>query len=234
MGNRSKGKARQRCFGFIRQNKPGKKFGRPRKKDAGVSHGARPGLRRLCPMHITVKLRDDLPPMRTPEVWELVNRVIGEMHRAQKLRVIEFTVQGDHLHLICEAAAKGVVSSGMISLNTRLAKGLNRLWDRKGPVKADRYHRVDLTTPTQVRNALRYVLGNSFKHQDGLQSFVGRGGKLKADPYSSGAWFTGFSERDLDRTVFCDVERSTAQARSWLLNIGWRKLGLLSVVDRPA
>jgi hypothetical protein len=35
---------------------------------------------------------------------------------------------------------------------------------RKGKVFADRYHMRILKTPTEVKNALRYVLDNRWKH----------------------------------------------------------------------
>lgn len=42
--------------------------------------------------------------------------------------------------------------------------GLNALMDRRGPVFSDRYHAHPLRTPTEVRNALTYVLGNFSSH----------------------------------------------------------------------
>jgi len=46
----------------------------------------------------------------------------------------------------------------------RVAKGLNKLWARRGKVFADHYHDRILRTPREVRNALCYVLHNAKKH----------------------------------------------------------------------
>ena len=80
------------------------------------------------------------------------------------MRMIEFSVQGNHIHLIVEAKNQSALSRGMQGLAIRLAKGINRLSNRKGQIFTDRYHARILRTPTEVRNAVRYVLHNQKKH----------------------------------------------------------------------
>jgi hypothetical protein len=70
-----------------------------------------------------------------------------------------------------------------------MAKGLNKLMGTQGAVFADRYHARPLRTPTEVRRALVYVLGNARKH---LQAVGGRPSGDWLDPYSSAAWFSGW------------------------------------------
>jgi hypothetical protein len=65
--------------------------------------------------------------------------------------------------MICEAADEQAVSSAMQGLGVRIARRLNAHWKRKGTVFADRYHREDLKTPSQVRHAIRHVLQNVFR-----------------------------------------------------------------------
>ena len=82
---------------------------------------------------------------------------------------------------------------------------------------------------------MRYVFANIYKHNYGLVAMHGKGGRLQPDPYSSGVWFLGFSETDLDRTALAGVERCTAPAESWLLRVGWlRSGGRFSILERPA
>jgi len=52
----------------------------------------------------------------------------------------------------------------MKGLGVRLARGLNKLMGRRGQVLADRYHAHILRTPTEVRNAVHYVLHNYRRH----------------------------------------------------------------------
>ena len=53
------------------------------------------------------------------------------------------------------------------------------------------------------------------------------------DTYTSAPWFDGFREHFTVRYLDTIV-RPTADARSWLLTIGWRVHGLLSVHELPA
>jgi hypothetical protein len=129
-------------------------------------------------------------------------------------------LQKNHLHLIAEAKDREALSKGLQAFFVRCARGLNRLWGRKGSVFADRYHDVVLRAPRQVRNALLYVLQNAWKHGDGYQG---------PDPFSSARWFEGWRER-LPRVR---IPSGAAEPRTWLLRIGWRRSGLLSLDSIP-
>ena len=52
----------------------------------------------------------------------------------------------------------------MKSLGSRVARLVNRVFRRQGPVLDGRYHLRPLRTPKEVRRALAYVLLNSRKH----------------------------------------------------------------------
>ena len=136
-------------------------------------------------------------------------------------RVVHFSVQRDHLHLIVEAADVRALVRAMRALAIRLAMRLNRWWRRRGRVFADRYHARVLKTPREVRNALAYVLLNGRRH--GV-SGVG------IDPCSSGAWFDGWADpsaRALETTAI------VAAARTWLLRVGWRRHGPIGLGELP-
>jgi len=213
-----------------------KKRGRKKSPNSGVSHGTRPVVKASCPMHVTKKLAADLPGLRCPEAWAVITGAIRQANSRGLVRVIEFTVQGDHLHMLCEGGDARAVGRGLGGLFTSVARQLNRLWGCCGKVFSERYHRQDLTTPTQVRNVIRYVLGNIYKHAGGVLRMMGKSGRLCPDPYSSGAWFRGYKEPEggLDRAVLGGIERCTVDGLSWLLREGWKRLGLLSVLEGPA
>ena len=62
-------------------------------------------------------------------------RGILEDPRIEGFRVVHFSIQHDHLHLIVEAEDKPTLSSGVRSLVIRFAKRLNqRILDRKSVV----------------------------------------------------------------------------------------------------
>jgi REP element-mobilizing transposase RayT len=93
------------------------------------------------------------------------------------MRIIEFSIQDTHIHLIVEAADKQALSKGMQGLAIRLARAVNRASQRRGAVFADRYFARPLKTPAEVRNAVSYVHRNVQKHHHAHPWYV--------DPYSS-------------------------------------------------
>ena len=75
-------------------------------------------------------------------------------------------MQDDHLHLIVEADDSDARPRGMKSFSVRANRLFNAALGRgRGQVWAERYHRRDLTSAGQVRNALGYCLANYKKHQ---------------------------------------------------------------------
>ncbi len=87
-------------------------------------------------------------------------------------RICQFSVQADHLHLICEADDASALARGIKRFKQRVARGINRMLRRKGSVFFDRYHLELLRTPRQVRACLAYVLNNGRKHGEELFNAV--------------------------------------------------------------
>jgi REP element-mobilizing transposase RayT len=190
-------------------------------------------------------------------------------------RLIEYSVQSNHFHMLVEVDDQLALTRGAKGLLVRLARALNKLWGRKGSVFPERYHVRALQTPTEVRRALVYVLHNARRHgawQPGI------------DPHSSGPWFDGYvTQAGPTVRAVCSVTRpvdvharvvlaaaaragpvgatdelsssfgassgassgaprvnrvrvwprSTQRPRSWLLAVGWRRLGLLDPEEAP-
>jgi REP element-mobilizing transposase RayT len=67
------------------------------------------------------------------------------------MRLIEFSVMGNHLHLIVESDD----SRAMQGRNIRIAKALNRMMGPKGRVFADRFHSSLLTKSDAARECDR-------------------------------------------------------------------------------
>jgi hypothetical protein len=105
----------------------------------------------------------------------------------ERFRIIQYSVQHDHMHLLVEAIDQQALSSGMSSVAIRIARRVNVLVGRRGRFWADRWYGHALTSPRQVLAALVYVLANFRKH---LRTRLGPG----IDPFSSGAWFDGWQE----------------------------------------
>ena len=77
-----------------------------RSKRGSVRHQARPGHRAGELVHVT--LRSGFRPLRSAFVFPTVRGAIRDLNRRWKgrFRVVHFSVQSDHLHLIAEAAGR--------------------------------------------------------------------------------------------------------------------------------
>lgn len=195
--------------------------GRPKaKKRAAIAHRARERLRRWEPVHVTLRMVAEVPSMRETEIADLVECCLYRQRRrgSAKFQVVHYSIQHDHVHLIAEAIDAAALAHGIATLKTLIAKSMNRVAKRSGRVFPERYHRRDLKTPTEVRNALRYVLLNLHKHSRVFADMP------FADPRSSAATFDGFSET----IAVCDSGQWPAVTpRTWLLSKGWRRHGLI-------
>jgi hypothetical protein len=158
-------------------------------------------------------------------------------------RIVHFSVQADHLHLLVEAGDKRALSMGMRGLAVRIARRVNGLVSRSGRFWADRWHGRALTSPRATRHALAYVLGNFRKHHPRSRAVI--------DRFSSAPFFDGFTEYHgrtpiETRTQFAGHrtgrpsgdgptpdESVIERPSTWLLRAGWRKIGGLSMQDGP-
>jgi REP element-mobilizing transposase RayT len=87
--------------------------------------------------------------------------------RKQGLKIVHFSLQSNHIHLIVEADNNQILESGMRSLTVTFAKGLS-----KGKVQIERYHLHVLKCLQETKNAVIYVLFNRQKHEKGTYSVV--------------------------------------------------------------
>lgn|SRR5262245_22532394 len=200
----------------------GRRDGAGRKPAPGrrrVSHRQRPSHDRHCPVHVTLRASDSIPSLRRDDVFGAVRGSFGNASK-KNFRVLHFSVQHDHVHLLLEAESGGALRRGVQGLTIRMAKAINRRLGRRGKVWSDRYHARALATPREVRNALIYVLQNFRKHLRGVRGL---------DPRSSAAWFTGW------RTIIAvpPGRSPVVSAGTWLAAVGWRRHGLIGVDEAP-
>jgi REP element-mobilizing transposase RayT len=147
--------------------------------------------------------------LRSERSWTVIHRALAAARRRPDARIVHFSVLGNHLHLILEADGPKALANAMRALSIRLARGLNGMMGRSGPVFADRYHAHVLRTPSEVRNALRYVLGNFASHA-ARRGEPMRGGRV--DPFSSAAVK---APREAQGALF--EEAVTHAPRTWLV-----------------
>ena len=210
---------------------------KPKGEKAGVPHRQRLALAMRFPVHVTVKLQKGLPRLRSSREYAALRAAFAAgctggagAAGGGAFRLCHYAVLNDHLHFLVEARDRRALSRGLQGLLIRVAKALNRLWQRNGRVFADRYHDRILKTPREVRNAIRYVLGNGKKHAaEGREVAV----PAAIDTFTSAPWFDGFRETVTGRGIEA-MPRPVTDANTWMLTIGWRRHGLLSVHEMPA
>ena len=204
--------------------------GRKRSGRAGVSHLRRRRFSSARPLHVTVRVRPEAAGLRRRAMYRLVRALFCETCEQRRFRIIHYAVLHNHVHLVVEASDRAHMTAGMRRVCIRLARRLNRALGRRGPVLADRYHEVHLGSPNQVRNALAYVLCNARRH-----AFERHGplrGAAELDYCSSARFFDGWKEA---APIAPPGEGDPVSLpRTWLLRIGWRKRGRISIATIPA
>ena len=173
----------------------GKRAGAGRKRESPlrrVSHKRRPENASRFPLHGVLRARQDAPGLRRRQMVRAVRAALVLGAARAGFRLVHFSVQGNHLHLVVEATDKVALSRGMQGLAVRIARAVNHAADRTGPLFADHYFARELKTPAEVRRAVRYVLDNRILH-----------GSLAP-------------QMDL-----CASATPLVHPRTWLLTVGW-------------
>jgi hypothetical protein len=176
-----------------------------------VRHASRPEHDRRHPLLVTLRAASGVSSLRSSVVFPSLRSALARSTRAG-FRVLHFSAQRDHLHLIVEADSALARSRGLQGLAIRCARAINRSAGRRGRLWSDRFHARALATPLEVRRGLVYVLLNYRKH---LRAPAG------VDPFSSGPWFDGW--RKPPATV--GASSPVAAPRTWLGARGWQRAG---------
>ena len=205
----------------------GKRPGAGRKRIAPrklVPHRRRRELDGRTPVHLTLRVCPAIRSLRRRDQYTHVRRALARTAHKPDFRIIHFSIQGNHIHLIAEPAAKAALRRGITGFITSSARRLNAHVGRRGKVYADRYDCQYLDTPAQVRAAIGYTLNNFRKHGEDRWD-----PRAVTDAYSSADFFDGFRDHVARPPPW--VERldtpPVAAPRFWLTTVGWRRHGLI-------
>ena len=208
--------------------------GGPRKgagrKPAGrsgiVHHVRRPLFRGLEVAHVTVRVQDDVPSMRSHKLIHDLKDSLARGRERGDFRIVHYSIQRDHVHMIVEADGSEALGRGMNAVSLRIARSVNRVFGRKGRVLLGRYHARFLKSLKQVRHAIAYVLLNSRKH---FRQRTGYAPPVRLDVGSSGGAFDGW----LDGCGGPSGAELVAKPKSWKLGKGWRRWSLIDPAEVP-
>jgi putative transposase len=195
-------------------------------------HTARESFTWSRPVHVTVRVRAGLPSLRGAVLAPVVLEAFEAGNEREGFRLVHFSLQSSHWHLICEAEGAAALGAAIKGLNVRVARAINKQLGLVGPVIEDRYHLEVLRTPPQVRNAVRYVLRNGEKH--GVHIAVRHGDPRPCpDPLSSAAWYAYWKEGELNVLATQSAATVVKPAQCYLLREGLRRQEPLSLLDAP-
>jgi REP element-mobilizing transposase RayT len=176
-----------------------------------------------------LKVKSNLPSLRSVRlVRELERSFAGACDRG-RFRLVQYSIQIDHLHAIVEATSERDLACGMKAIGSRFARAVNRIFGRRGPVLSDRYHLHILRTPREVRNALAYVLLNGRRHLAKTGRPLPR--KSRLDPASSARFFSGWNRRFQPASSLDPPPVATPH--TWLLRVGWQRHGRIEPIEVP-
>ena len=192
--------------------------GRKRRSRRKVAHRRREDFAKEHPSHITLRFIDGLPSMRRAKTFKAIRAAMFVAMKHQGFRIVHLSIQGNHIHMICEASDRNVLARGVKGFKISAAKKLNKVLGRDGSIFADRYHCEVLRTPTQVRNAICYCLNNWRRHGEDRKATV------RVDHFSTGYWFHGWKERGpLTEEPSGEEVLPSCKPHTWLLKDGWKR-----------
>ena len=224
---------------FPFMNRGGRRKGAGRKAAKGPdgkrlhsTHSAREHFTWSRPVHVTVRVRAGLPSLRGALLAPVVLKALEAGNEREGFRLVHFSLQVNHVHLVCEAEGSKALGAAMKGLNNRIARAINKQLGRKGSVIEDRYHLEVLDSPPQVRNAVRYVLRNGEKH--GVHAGLRHGDPRPCpDPMSSAAWYPYWRKGELNVLATQAAPTVVRPAQCFLLGEGLRRMERLSLLDAP-
>ena len=190
--------------------------GRPRRAlRRRVAHRSRDAFARRAPLHVTLRMAPHVYSLRSQRSLRVMQRALLGGGDRFEVRVVQASVQGNHVHLLVEAPDQMALGRAMKGLAVRIARGLNKLMDKQGRTSGDRrmfddrYHTRRLRSPTEVRSVMHYIRYNHQHH--GLSRAV-------VDAYSSDGLLSGL----------------LPSATLWMLTVGWKRGRVAKVPEESA
>jgi REP element-mobilizing transposase RayT len=219
--------------------------GRPPKGPRSSSpHKERPYLHERYPVHVTLRVISAVGNLRRRCVYKAIREATLTTAKRETFRIVHASIQRTHLHLIVEAKHKEALAKGMQGFQISAAKHLNAAISkgkpgsrRRGAVFPDRYHAEIITSPTQARNTIAYVLLNWRRHKEDRAEPMCT---WKIDWFSTAAMFPDWAEYGDDEAFLWRGPPTyeplqVFRAHTWLLAEGWKKCSAtISCQEVPA
>jgi REP element-mobilizing transposase RayT len=129
-----------------------------------IYHRSRPEIPRARPVHVTIKSNKNIIPNLRSKVFYKEIRQGMKRARILGIRIIHFSVQRDHVHMLIEAENKKQLGESMRALSISLSKRFSFTLKKKVKALKNRYHLHILKSLQEIKNATNYILHNGQKH----------------------------------------------------------------------
>lgn len=211
--------------------------GRPRKRDAGAPHTVRPSFDRWTALHVTLRILPGLHSLRGCKTFRAIHHTLATCNERPDFRLVEYSVQRNHFHLIVESPSTQSLTHGVQGLAIRLARCINRTFRRSGTVFRDRYRSRVIAGSRDARDTLRYVLNNARRHARSAP----RNQTRWTDPCSSAPWFRKWWVPrhalaffpDQRYLVLTELGSAAVPPRTALLASDWSRAGPIDLLHIP-
>ena len=112
------------------------------------------------PVHAVLREVREVGRLRKGEIVGAMRHALEVVaSRADRFRVVHYSVQHNHLHLLVEASSAAELARRMQAFTISAARAINGAVKRTGKVFEHRFHSTMIGTPRQARNVIAYVLG---------------------------------------------------------------------------
>ncbi|MGE5185987.1 MAG: transposase [Acidobacteriota bacterium] len=224
---------------FSKRGGKQKRAGRPAKGPRpSERHKRRTPFKASEPIHVVIRATPEVGNLRRRDIYHAVRKALVTSFKDDRFRIVHISIQGTHVHLLCEAHDRMALARGMQGFQISAAKHINaaiskgRSTRRRGSVFPDRYHPEIITSRRRARHALAYVLNNWRKHKEHRAPLWH---DHRVDPFSSGPSFEGWRDVGEALDVLPDSYEPLPvwHPKTWLLAEGWKLYGLIGTTETP-
>lgn len=114
----------------------------------GVAHVRRPAVTGSRPVHVTLRAQNHVWNLRSRRCFRVIVHALAMTRDASQLRVVHFSVQGNHLHLVCETRSAEALAAAYVLGN--FASHARRRGERVPDGWADPYSSTGLVAGRPV------------------------------------------------------------------------------------
>ncbi len=132
--------------------------------DPSIRHRKREVFSKPKSMHLTIKIEAIKGRIKNKSILKVLKRAILRA-RGRGLRIVHFTLEYNHVHLLVESSNEKTLALGMMVFGVTFSKGINKYHATSGRVYRHRYHQRFIKTARDLKHVMNYIFTNGIKHQ---------------------------------------------------------------------